>query len=117
MHTAISRVLLLSAVASLAACGGSDVVLPSEGTAATISITKGNNQNGTVNAPLADSLVVRVLDEKGRPVPDQPVSWSVLSGGGSVSPVCRTSPRSGSSMACSAPISRRRAWATGWRST
>ena len=87
MHTAISRVLLLSAVASLAACGGSDVVLPSEGTAATISITKGNNQNGTVNAPLADSLVVRVLDEKGRPVPDQPVSWSVLSGGGSVSPV------------------------------
>ncbi len=79
---------LAVATAALAvpACGGSDLVLPSEGTAASISIVQGNSQTGTVGAPLADSLVVRVLDKAGRPVPDQPVSWTVVAGGGSVAP-------------------------------
>ncbi|HTM84658.1 MAG TPA: Ig-like domain-containing protein, partial [Mycobacterium sp.] len=77
---------LTGALASLFAlsCGGDNLVLPSEGTAASIAIVSGNNQRGTVGAPLADSLEVRVLDQAGRPVPDQPVSWTVVAGGGSV---------------------------------
>jgi hypothetical protein len=84
-------------VASIAAlsCGGDNLVLPSEGTAARITIVSGNPQSGTVGAALADSLVIRVLDQAGRPVPSQPVSWSVVAGGGSVAPVSTTTDQDG----------------------
>lgn len=89
--------VLSGAVASIAAlsCGGDNLVLPSEGTAARITIVSGNPQNGTVGAALADSLVVRVLDQAGRPVPSQTVSWSVVAGGGSVAPVSATTDQDG----------------------
>ncbi|HET8634205.1 MAG TPA: Ig-like domain-containing protein [Gemmatimonadales bacterium] len=77
------------------ACGGDDLVLPSEGTAASISITRGNNQTGTVGGALADSLQVRVLDKAGRPVPNQPVAWAVVAGGGTVSPASSNTDASG----------------------
>jgi hypothetical protein len=89
MSTYLRRLPLLAAgLTSLLvlACGSDDLVLPSEGTAAAISITRGNNQTGTVGGALADSLQVRVLDKAGRPVPNQPVAWAVVAGGGSVSP-------------------------------
>jgi hypothetical protein len=95
----ISRCLtvLTGTVASLAAlsCGGDNLVLPSEGTAARVTIVSGNPQSGTVGAALADSLVVRVLDQAGRPVPSQPVSWSVVAGGGSVAPASTTTDQDG----------------------
>jgi hypothetical protein len=77
------------------ACGGDDLVLPSEGTAASITATRGNNQGGTVGAALADSLQVRVLDKAGRPVPSQPVAWTVVAGGGSVAPASSTTDGNG----------------------
>ncbi|HET7602275.1 MAG TPA: Ig-like domain-containing protein, partial [Gemmatimonadales bacterium] len=77
------------------ACGGDDLVLPSEGTAASITATRGNNQSGTVGAALADSLQVRVLDKAGRPVPSQPVAWTVVAGGGSVVPASSTTDGNG----------------------
>jgi hypothetical protein len=76
---AVASVLVL-------ACGGDNLVLPSEGTAASIAATRGNNQSGTVGSALADSLQVRVLDKEGRAVPDQPVTWTVTTGNGSVAP-------------------------------
>lgn len=70
--------VLLPVVAALTAtaCGGSDVVLPSEGVAAKILVVSGNNQAGIVGATLVDSLIVRVTDSKDRPVQNQQVTFS-----------------------------------------
>lgn len=70
----------------LTSCGGDDLVLPDEGTPAAISIVRGNNQSATVGSILPDSLVVKVVDREGRPVPSQSVSFEVIAGGGSVAP-------------------------------
>ena len=53
-----------------------------------IAAVSGDNQTGPVNSQLPAPLVVRVTDESGNPIPNQPVVWSVPSngGGGSVSP-------------------------------
>jgi hypothetical protein len=58
-----------------AACGGGDsLTLPGEpGVPATITVVKGNGQEGPAWAPLRDSIVVRVLDGEGNPLPDQHV--------------------------------------------
>jgi protocatechuate 3,4-dioxygenase beta subunit len=70
--------ILLPALTGLAAaaCGGGDVVLPSEGVAAKIVVVSGNNQAGVVGATLVDSLIVRVTDSKDRPVQSQQVTFS-----------------------------------------
>ena len=53
-----------------------------------IAAVSGDNQTGPVNSQLPAPLVVRVTDESGNPIPNQPVVWSIPSngGGGSVSP-------------------------------
>ncbi|MBA3260578.1 MAG: Ig-like domain-containing protein, partial [Gemmatimonadales bacterium] len=80
------RILSLLAVAALAlACGGDDLTLPNEGQPAELAAVRGNGQNGTVGAPLADSLVVRVLDRFGSPIGGIEVSWTAEVGG-SVNP-------------------------------
>ncbi len=66
-------------------CGG-DIVLPEEGEAASLEIVTGNEQLGPAGATLADPVVVRVLDTRDRPVPNQDVTFSIGSGGGSVAP-------------------------------
>jgi hypothetical protein len=70
--------VLLPVVAALAAtaCGGGDVVLPSEGVAAKIVVVSGNTQAGVVGATLVDSLIVRVTDSKDRPVQGQQVTFT-----------------------------------------
>jgi hypothetical protein len=45
----------------------------------------GNGQTGATGTRLADSLVVRVLDHHGNPVPGVPVNWTVQQFGGTVS--------------------------------
>ncbi|HEU4828447.1 MAG TPA: Ig-like domain-containing protein [Gemmatimonadales bacterium] len=70
----------------LAACGGEDLVLPDEGIPTSIVVVDGNAQAGTIGTKLADSVVVRVLDVQGRPVQGQQVSFTVMTGGGSVDP-------------------------------
>jgi adhesin/invasin len=66
-------------------CGGDDLTLPNEGQPAELTEVRGDEQNGTVGQPLADSLVVRVRDRFGTPVADVEVTWAV-GGGGSVAP-------------------------------
>ena len=54
----------------------------------TVSLEKvsGDAQSGGLNQPLANPLVVRLRDQHGNPVPGQTVHWTVIGGGGSVSP-------------------------------
>jgi hypothetical protein len=59
---------LLVVQLGLAACGGDNLLLPSDGEPSRISIARGDDQNGTVGGPLGDSLVVLVTDPKSRPV-------------------------------------------------
>jgi hypothetical protein len=70
------RALLPGLVALGLGCGGSDLVLPSEGTAAKIVVVSGNGQAGVVGAALVDSLIVRVTDSKDRPVQNQQVTFA-----------------------------------------
>ncbi|HUR04604.1 MAG TPA: Ig-like domain-containing protein [Nonomuraea sp.] len=52
----------------------------------TLAQISGNGQTGAVGAPLADSLVVRLLDDNGNGIGGKAITWVVGSGGGSVSP-------------------------------
>ena len=53
---------------SLAACGGEDLVLPSEGEPASIVLIQGDGQTGRVGEMLPQPIVVEVVDGSGRPV-------------------------------------------------
>lgn len=76
-------VLAVLAMLSVA-CGGGDLVLPTEGAAAKIAIVRGDGQGGPVGVMLPESLVVVVNDSRGRPVQGQRVDFTVASGGGSL---------------------------------
>jgi len=54
-------------------------------TAAALTISGGNNQTGTVGAPLATVLTVKVTSSANQPVAGVSVNWTVASGGGTVS--------------------------------
>lgn len=77
-------VLLISS----AACTSSDPLRPLAATQ--IAAAGGNGQMGQVSATLADPLTVLATDAAGNAVPDVTVSWSVVSGGGSVTPSSTT---------------------------
>jgi adhesin/invasin len=70
--------LLLLAVA---ACGSGDLVLPNEGQPANVEKAAGDQQTGTILEPAAESLVVRVTDRFGNPVPNVEIAWSADNGG------------------------------------
>ncbi|HEX5203208.1 MAG TPA: hypothetical protein VFW27_25040, partial [Actinoplanes sp.] len=56
------------AAASLISCGGDDLVLPSDGEPAVVSVVAGDKQSGRVGEMLADPVVIEVKDVSGRPV-------------------------------------------------
>ena|SRR5687768_13673536 len=80
------RAIVAGLLATLAACGGDDLVLPEDSIPTTIVPLKGNEQVGTVGLPVPDSITVRVLDATNRPVQGQQVVFTVMAGGGSVTP-------------------------------
>jgi hypothetical protein len=55
---------------ALAACGGSDLLLPDSGQPSQIEIVSGDGQTGTVGQLLGLPLVVLVTDPENRPVPE-----------------------------------------------
>jgi hypothetical protein len=61
------------------------------GAGSTITLDSGDGQTGSVGSALPESLVVKVADGFGNPVSGVAVQWSVLSGGGSISPETSTS--------------------------
>jgi hypothetical protein len=81
----VSPLSLLAGLVALG-CGGSDLVLPSDGGPANVEIVQGDGQAGRAGSPLADSLVVRLADQAGTGVPGRTVSWIVSAGGGSATP-------------------------------
>ena len=88
------------AQAQVSGLAGSPVVFTAHGhiqplVPENIEAVDGDGQNGTVGAQLPDSLSVRVTDAFGHGVPAVSVSWSVLTGGGTVSPVSSTTNGSG----------------------
>ena len=88
------------AEAEVSGLAGSPVVFTAHGhvqplVAANVEAVGGNGQNGTVGGVLADSLSVRVTDASGHAVPGVSVNWSVLTGGGAISPASSTTNGSG----------------------
>ena len=70
-------------VASGLSCGGDDTLDPPRPT--TLEKLTGDEQTSRVSEALPDPLVVRVLDQTGRPIAGVSVTWAAQ-GGGSVSP-------------------------------
>jgi hypothetical protein len=82
----LSSLFVIGLSLGFVACGGESLTLPSEGEPATITVTKGGNQNGLVGTQLAESLEVQVTDTKGRPVGGATVNFAVTTDGGSAAP-------------------------------
>ena len=78
-------ILALSTVA-LAACSsdGGTAPQPATPTPTTLVVVSGNNQTGTVDQPLTNSLVVQVNDQSGSPMANVAVGFAVTQGGGQV---------------------------------
>ncbi len=78
----MSRTHILSTLAAvaLAACGGEDLVLPSEGEPARIRVVQGDGQTGRAGEELFQPLVVEVTDAAERPVAGASVVTEVAGG-------------------------------------
>ncbi len=76
--------IALLAATFLSACSKAPILDPSERTPASIAVVAGNNQTGTVGQALAQPLRVRVLDAHGQGIANEPVTFEVTSGGGSL---------------------------------
>jgi adhesin/invasin len=74
------------ALVTAAACGGEDLVLPSDNALARLELVRGNEQVARAGVPLTDSLVVRVVDQAGTGVATRSVTWTVSGGGGTAAP-------------------------------
>jgi hypothetical protein len=86
METMITRKTVgLMLLLALGACGDDTGVQP--GSPAILEEAGGNGQAAGVGSPLANPLRVKVSDAAGNGVPGVTVAWSVVSGGGAVSPV------------------------------
>jgi hypothetical protein len=79
----------------LIGCGGGDLVLPPGAGPAQIVSVGGDQQQAVAGAPVADSLVVRVVDTAGLGVSGQEVAWTVSLGGGEVDPPTSTTDADG----------------------
>lgn len=63
------------------ACGGDDLVLPTDGAPAAIRVVDGDGQSGSVGALLGAPVVVEVTDGDGRPLEGATVKFTLTSGG------------------------------------
>ena len=81
---------------ALAACGGGGGGgHKAPATQTSITIESGNNQTGVAGSTLPAALVVSVKDAAGTAVPGASVSWTVIAGGGSVTPTASTTDSAG----------------------
>ena len=85
-----AALLCALAIAACSGDGGNDGGIGPGTTPSQIVSQGGNGQTGFTGDPLPDPLSVRVTDSNGDPVSGVSVSWSVLSGGGTVSPASTT---------------------------
>ena len=94
MNAITSRAVLPLLLGLLAACSG-DSVSPVVPPGATVVVGGGDAQSVTVAMATAAPLSVIIEDAGGQPIAGVPVTWSVLSGGGSVAPTTSTTDVSG----------------------
>jgi hypothetical protein len=80
-------------VLAIAGCGDDNKLQPT--IPATVAESQGADQVGLVNRALPDSLKVLVTDNATNPAAGVTVTWSVLSGAGSVSPTSSTTDANG----------------------
>lgn len=80
---------------ALAACGGGGGGHKAPPTPASVSIVSGNNQAAAAGSALPTLLGVSVKDSSGRAVAAASVSWTVVAGGGSVTPASSTTDSGG----------------------
>ena len=84
----------LAVTCLVTACGGGDLALPSSGDGpAAIDVIDGDGQRGSVGAPLAEPVVVKVTNARGEPVEDVTVGFALTSageGGGMTPATART---------------------------
>jgi hypothetical protein len=71
----------LAAAACLACAGQGDPIIPDH-----ITVVAGADQSSHPYQAVPDSLVVVLEDKGGAPVPNYPLTWKVLSGGGTLTP-------------------------------
>ncbi|MGH6691184.1 MAG: Ig-like domain-containing protein, partial [Gammaproteobacteria bacterium] len=96
MKVARGSLWLAFANGLLLACGGNDLLLPSDSRPAALDVVQGNNQNARVGEVLAEPITVRVTDAAGRPVAQVRIIFSSTSGtGASVSPAAVTTDTDG----------------------
>jgi protocatechuate 3,4-dioxygenase beta subunit len=69
------------------------------GPAAQINIDAGDTQRGTVGTALGTLVSAKVTDLSGNPVPNAPVTWTVVSGGGQIIATRQTTDSTGRSFA------------------
>lgn len=81
-----SLVWPLALAAAAVTCSSDDLTLPSEGLPAAMSLMGGSGQTAVVATTLPDSLIVRVIDSKSRPVEGIKVAFSPILGGGDAVP-------------------------------
>ena len=87
----LAAVLLLPFMA----CSGDDSRLQPEPVPTAIASNGGTDQSSTPGSALALPLSVLVTDASGNPVAGVEVTWSVLTGGGTVSPALSTTTADG----------------------
>lgn len=83
----------LAAAVAFGACSGDDNGTnppPGNTTPAAVVVVSGNNQSGIAGAVLANPLVVRVNNSDGDALSNVSVTWTVVSGGGSVASATST---------------------------
>ncbi len=88
-HTLGSTVGAQRVTATVAGATGSPVTFEATGTAApvqsnTLSLVSGNSQSATVGTALANPYVVQLKNPAGQGVSGATVTWTVVSGGGSI---------------------------------
>jgi adhesin/invasin len=81
-------------------CGGENLVLPTDeapvaGAPAHLEMESGHDQIGRAGSPLPKPLVVRLVDQSGTGIPNQPVTWVVNTGGGTATPEADTTDEEG----------------------
>ena len=89
MHSLSSRrsrvTFSIAALALVAACGG-DAATSSDPSPASLIVVQGTNQAVQGGKELPNAIVLRVLTTDGKPVEKVPIGFTVVSGGGSVTP-------------------------------
>jgi hypothetical protein len=96
MRLQFFRVVVVGLVSlALAACGGGGGGHKSPPTAASIAIVSGNNQTAVAGSALPTALGVSVKDSSGQAFAGASVSWTVVAGGGSVTPATSTTDGAG----------------------